>query len=238
MRTAIIDGDSISYLCSKDTLDESQANVDSILATILEETGSTHYYLFLSKGPYFRHSINTKYKDRPKPEMKFLVELKDYLIEKYQGVFYDNVEADDMVAFVASTVIKGDYVISSIDKDVIGQVPGKYFNYKTHQLGETTYHEATKFCYLQALMGDSVDKITGIPGVGKVKALKVLNNVHRHEYKFAVLGKYVEHYGGSSGIYNFQKNFRQVYLLRSEEDFINEVGYIPEVGEPIKATNE
>jgi len=42
--------------------------------------------------------------------------------------------------------------------------------------------------------------------------------------------------GNSQGIFEFQKNYRLLHILDTEEDFIREVGYIPELPEfrPVK----
>lgn len=239
-RIAVIDGDSICYLCSKDTLEESLYNVNSIISSIMEETGSNYYYLFLSEGPYFRHSINLEYKNkRIISPLKYLKTLKAYLKEEFGAVSYPNVEADDMVAYVMSITDsepKASYISCAIDKDVINQVVGTHFNYKTHENIITKYEEARRFLYKQVLMGDSTDNIKGIPGVGEVKADKLLTN--KTNYNSDVLKAYINYYKSAQAIFEFQKNFRQVYLLKNDEDFLREVNYIPELPELIKWTGE
>lgn len=240
MKVAVIDGDSICYLSSKDTIEQSLDNVNSIMKSIMEETGSNSYYLFLSEGLYFRHSVNPDYKNkRMASSLKYLKTLKSYLREQYGAISYNKVEADDMIAYIMNTKAqetKVPYISCAIDKDVINQVIGNHFNYRTHRILYTKGDDARKFLYKQVLMGDSTDNITGIPGIGEVKADKILENTN--EYNTETLKAYINYYKSAQAIFEFQKNFRQVYLLKTDEDFLREVNYIPELPELIKWSGE
>lgn len=235
-RVAVIDADPIAYICSKDTLQESLDNVDDLISNALNMTHCSHYYMFLSDSPYFRHTINKEYKgNRPLSDLKYLKEIKKYLKDKYGGISYDGLEADDLNAYVMSTVTVNcphfTFINMSIDKDVTKSVWGKWFNFSKNESGETTKKEAAIFIFMQTLMGDSGDNIKGIPGVGEVKAKKILESCKTlEEMRGTVLNEYCKKYKSTSvGIYEFQKNFRQVYLLRNNEDFKNEVEYIPKL---------
>tara|TARA_R110000796_G_scaffold43634_3_gene107174 strand:+ start:17085 stop:17810 length:726 start_codon:yes stop_codon:yes gene_type:complete len=235
MRIAVIDADPIAYICSKDSLEESLSSVDSLIGNALNAVHCTHYYMFLSDTPYFRHEVNKEYKGkRPSSKLLFLKEIKEHLRVTYGGVSYPGLEADDLNAFVmyyCGDVNSDTYINMSIDKDVLKSVWGKWFNFKKFESGETSIDDALKFLFIQALMGDSTDNITGIPKVGEVKATKIIESCESiNEMRSRVLAEYCKYYKSSSvGIYEFQKNFRQVYLLRKNQDFINEVGYIPKL---------
>lgn len=227
IKVAVIDGDSICYLSSKETIEESLKNVDTIMHSIIKETGSSHYYLFLSMGPYFRHIINPEYKNKRKNTLKYINTLKSYLRERYFAVYYPKVEADDMVAYIMNNFNSKEMqcISCSIDKDVINQVVGHHFNYRTHKFSKTSFEDARKFLYTQVLTGDATDNISGIKGIGEVKAEKLLTN---KDYNSICLKAYVNHFKSAQAIFEFQKNFRQVYLLKTQEDFIREIGHIPE----------
>lgn len=237
---ANIDGDSICYICSKDTLLESTNAVDTLMNTILEKTGSTHYYLFLSKGPYFRHKVNTDYKGKRKSSpLKYLKTLQAYLIEQYNAEVFPYVEADDMVSYVAHRAAAGHFnnfkatYTCSIDKDVKKQIPGLHFDYKKHELSKCEEYEATEFLHTQTLMGDSTDNITGIPGIGEKKAAEKLEGINPDLHPVAVFKAYCDHYKSPQvAVTEFYKNFTQIYILRNDEDFMNAVGYIPELLDP------
>lgn len=244
---AIIDGDSLCYLSSKGTIQESISNIDSRISDILTKTKCTHYYLFLSEGRYFRYDVNADYKasrSGSASPLLYLKTLKQYLKEQYYGESWKNVEADDAVAYTQNKFLNGDFklitdsVICSPDKDVIKQVPGNNFNYQTSDFNTTTQLQADLFLHIQSIMGDSTDNIKGIPGIGEVKAGKLLADVHPENQAIAAYKAYLEYYKvPGQALYEYQKNFRQVYLLRTDADFQNEVGYIPELQPPIAIIN-
>lgn len=241
----IIDGDSLCYLCSKDTLSESIANIDSLILKILDRTGSRDYYLFLSEGKYFRHNVNTDYKGKRSPgTLKYLKTLKQYLREQYLGESWRGVEADDAVAYAQQQFIDGklpqfsNTYIAAIDKDVKKQVQGHMYDYRTDEFSITLKEEAEKFLHIQSIMGDSTDNITGIPGKGEKKASDLLLNVPLKEQSTVAFNAYKDHYKSiPKAIHEYQKNFKQVYILRTDEDFQDAVGYIPTLNDPITIVN-
>jgi 5'-3' exonuclease len=238
---AIIDGDSLCYLCSKETIDESLERIDSLFKKILDKTGSTSYYLFLSKGPYFRHDVNIDYKGkRSSSPLKYLKTLNKYLREQYLGEHWKGVEADDAVSYVQQLFLSGALpefdktFVCSIDKDVKEGVPGHTYNYGKDEFSYTTPEEAEMFLHIQAIMGDSTDNIKGIPGTGEVKATKLISAARPELHPLIGLKAYLEHFKApNKGIHEYQKNFKQVYLLRTPEDFLDAVGYVPELNDPI-----
>lgn len=235
-KTLLIDGDSICYICSKGSLEESIDAVDSCLKSIFKATDAEEYIIFLSKGPYFRHVINPEYKGQRKASsLLWLKTLKMYLVEKYHATTPPEIEADDAVAYYK--VLMPDAVICAIDKDVLKQVPGKHYNYMTRKWVTTTEEEAYKWLYLQALMGDSGDNIKGLPGIGPAKAAKILDGCAPDNYKYRVLQQYTNLHGDTLGIMEFYKTFFQVYLLRTKEEIELFVTELPLV-EPVKIVTE
>jgi len=235
-RTLLIDGDSICYICSKDTFEESAKLVDKLMAEIIKTTRATNYIVFLSKGPYYRHIINPEYKaNRKASPLLWLKSLKAYLIERYKAHIPSSIEADDAVAYYKSFM--PDAVICAIDKDVLKQVAGEHYNYYKREWVVTTPEQAHKWLYLQALMGDPGDNIKGLPKVGIKKAEKILAPHLAIKYKFAVLDAYCTQYGDVMGIKEFYDNFFQVYLLRTKEEIERFIGELPLVS-PVEIVNE
>jgi DNA polymerase-1 len=74
---------------------------------------------------------------------------------------------------IISTANKGVYRICSIDKDM-QQIPGAHYNWNTGKKFVVTKEDADWSFYMQILTGDPGDGYTGIPGIGKVKAAKIL----------------------------------------------------------------
>lgn len=46
-----------------------------------------------------------------------------------------------------------------------------------------------------------------------------------------ILQLYIVDYGESKGIFEFQKNFRLLHMLTTDEDMLREVGYVPTLPE-------
>jgi 5'-3' exonuclease len=103
----------------------------------------------------------------------------------------------------------------------------------------TGKEDADKFLYTQMLMGDSGDGISGIEGCGPKTAEKWLNGwIDSEAYETGqttveqeILNKYTEKYGMAEGISRFGETFKLVYLLKSADDMIREIGTIPDLPE-------
>ena len=101
-KLAIIDGDALTYMSSKDTIQESLLVLDEKINNIFEKTEATHYLLFVSNTPYFRHSISSDYKlsrTRYTSSLKWLKTLKKYLVEGWGAQSMNKVESDDLCAY-------------------------------------------------------------------------------------------------------------------------------------------
>lgn len=227
---ALIDADSLCYICSKDTIQESIDNIDSMVKDIINKVNADWFVLFLSEGKYFRHDIDENYKaHRPTSSpLRWLRTLKAYLKEKYSAYVFKSAEADDLVAYFKRKY--PDSIVCSGDKDVLNQVEGKNYNYRTKTFVEVDGKEALKFIFIQALMGDSADNIKGIPDVGIKTAEKVLKDCQElKDFHSATFWAYVEYYKGDfvKAQQEMTMNLRLVYLLCTDEDFIRECKGLP-----------
>lgn len=223
-------------MCSKDSLEESIDAVDKMVADIFKATKAESYIIFLSKGPYFRHVINPEYKGQRKASpLLWLKTLKMYLVEKYYATTPPAIEADDAVAYYKT--LNPEAVICAIDKDVLKQVAGEHYNYRTRKWVNTTEEDAHLWLYTQALMGDPGDNIKGLPGIGPAKAAKILDGCSPDKYKYRALQQYTNTHGDTIGILEFYRNFYQVYLLRTKEEIEQ---FVPdlELIEPVKIVTE
>lgn len=134
-------------------------------------------------------------------------------------------------------------IMCAIDKDLLLSIPGKHFNY-TYKLEvkdnpnsvikgwwvETDEVDSKSYTWKQMIMGDNSDGIGGIPKLGEVAANKMIVDCDEIKlpYYEAVIRKYINYYGQSQGIFNFQQNYRLLHMLDCDEDFIREVGKLPE----------
>lgn len=275
LNLAVIDADSLCYLGSKDDdLQQILEKVDNKIHEILVETKADYYVLLISKGKYFRHDIS-KSKDTPEGSYKsnrtytaqpWVKTIKEYLIVKYKAVWYPNLEADDIAAWLMaktlylnksgvdaehtfekidkyipdSPFVKSSEEVNKIlvakDKDLLYSIPGKHLNF-SKKLGpdewgmewvETSEEEAYTNFWVSMIKGDASDGVKGLPG-------KAEGFIKKHYGDISVLNdsmvyyQYCQHYGTSQGIYEFQKNYRLLHMLSTDEDMLREVGYIPQL---------
>jgi len=148
--------------------------------------------VFDAPGKTFRHNIYPEYKQtrKPtppefKPQITLLVELLQYL--GYPVVMIEGVEADDTIAS-ASRIYNG--LVVSSDKDLLQVLrPGVEVLRPIKGVSAFNHYDVEAFTqeygfppesmpdYL-ALLGDTVDNLPGVPGIGEKSALQLIS-----EYK-------------------------------------------------------
>ena len=128
---------------------------------------------FSDSNSNWRKSVLPSYKQNRKGNRKpvVYVPLREYVEEAYNTVCYPTLEADDVLGLLACA----NTIIVSDDKD-LRTIPGQlYIPYKD-ELVNITEEQADRQHLLQTLTGDPVDGYKGCPGVGPVKAERVLEN--------------------------------------------------------------
>jgi len=147
--------------------------------------------LFSDPDGNFRYDLYPQYKqnraDSTRGELFY--RLRKWALKKYG--YIKGVEADDQYGYYMGS---GKYIGVSMDKDCIKGVAGVHFNphYMHMDIVETGELEARNFTYLQSLMGDATDGITGIPRVGEKTAIKLLD---KHGWDWAGVVKSYEEKG-------------------------------------------
>lgn len=193
------------------------------IQSILANTKATEYRLFLTGGNQFREKVaKTKaYKgnrDRSKKPTYFN-QMTDYLVKTWKAEIIEVYEADDMMAALQWQDYekgKDDTVICTIDKD-LNQVPGWHYNIATKKLFMVEPLEAEVFLWKQMLSGDPVDNIQGLPGVGSVKADKMLQGIPLEDMPKFVKEQYVKSYG-DNGIDVFNEHYSLIAMKRSLDE--------------------
>jgi len=174
------------------------------------------------------------------------------------GYFYSISEFTRLVGhseieYVPDEILNKDTVkiLCSPDKDILKGFVGKHFDY-TYRITdgakerrkissdyiyseedvvkgnwvETTEDEVDSFQRMQVIVGDSADEISGI----RKKGIKFWEKISA-EIKPSwgeILQLYCTEYGLNQGVFEFQKNFRLLHILQIPEDFIREVGKVPD----------
>jgi len=235
---ALIDADSIIYIIAWNyqelgTEDEVRASCDSFLKDMLTMVGTTQYIGVFSEPSetVFRTSTYryAKYKGT-RPEKADYVKkwepvIKNYFISKYGFTSLLGLEADDVIAGVAAIYLKEGtpFVICSIDKD-LQQCEGLHYNYKAKQ-GEDLNPGILQVDQLQAfwtfwtqmLTGDGGDNVAGVPGLGPVKAGKIIDALKASgdtiSVRSAVLAHYCKYFGDFYGDVIFNETEATLRLM-------------------------
>jgi 5'-3' exonuclease len=217
-RILLIDADSICYILGwhlKDTHKDDYMKVvdttDEFMKDMLRDTGCSKFIGFLGGvHPTFRHTLDPTYKGNrgpTKPDwyMQWGSIVKHRLRHNWQFYYLEGIEAEDGVSMMANYIGHNKVVLAHCDKD-LNQIPGLHYDYKKKHKYILNPMAATYNYYLQVLMGDSTDNITGIPGIGPKKAAKILapGSVHsnpeaaRDAWNEATYEAYKAYYGATA----------------------------------------
>lgn len=165
----------------------------SFVALVARKCRVDDVTIVLSGDRNFRYSVLPSYKWNRKNQPKPLLfnELREAVLEDYLCLEQPILEGDDLMGII-STSNPGKYIIASIDKDLM-QIPGWHYNWNTDKRHRVTKRIAEYFFYRQILTGDPGDGYTGIPGIGPIKADKILGvSSSPHEYWASVVSAYLE----------------------------------------------
>lgn len=221
---ALLDLDLVAYRCAASANEEpnevSFQRADTLIRSILLDTGASKYQGFLSGSENFRKVINPEYKANRKDQVPplWLQETREFLITEWGAKLTHGIEADDTLGINQ----KEDTIICSLDKD-LKMIPGKHYSWEirgTKPNGDQWIKPATftevsveagneKF-WQQMLIGDTTDNILGVKGIGPVKAEKLICNGEDQDYFEIVLEKYNNDYD------RFAMNAACLWILREE----------------------
>lgn len=134
----------------------------------------------------WRHAVYPAYKanrkDKPRPVI--LGQLIEYVKGVHPTYQRPTLEADDVMGILATSakIIKhpGEKIIVSVDKDM-RSIPGVFHCLTDGITSEISEDEADRWHMLQTLTGDTADGYPGCPGIGPVKANRILDQGGRCE---------------------------------------------------------
>lgn len=164
--------------------------IEGELHKLLKKTSTDKYLLVISHDLNFRYGVLPTYKyqrqDIKEPELREW--LKQYCRDNHPWLTYPWCEGDDVMAMVATSDPEK-YIMATIDKDLL-QVPGIHYHWSKDELSVIEDDEADWWFYMQILMGDPCDGYKGIPGIGPVKAERILEGVPMSDAWPVVLAQY------------------------------------------------
>jgi hypothetical protein len=184
---ALIDGDILCYRIGFATQEESEDVAIRTMASFLEDMlmfdlDCNTWITYLTGKTNYRHdyAITAPYKGNRKGEKPTHHGLlREYLETAWNGCVSKGNEADDAIA-IACTEYADDSIIVSLDKD-FDQVPGWHYNFVKKEKYYVTPEEGLLNFYMQFLVGDRIDNIIGVKGIGPKKAYKLLNGLSERE---------------------------------------------------------
>lgn len=178
----LIDGDIILYRCAaaseNDDATVATARCDELLHRILSDTGATSYELWINGSENFRYNVNPEYKahrkDIPKPQ--HLEYCRGHLLEHHNAKMSNGIETDDEIGIAATAYWENDtaFCVASIDKDLL-QLRGKHYNFVKNVWTYISPNDAAQVFWKQMLIGDRADNITGVQGIGQIKAGRAID---------------------------------------------------------------
>ena len=219
-KIALIDADSIIFIClysKKDlpakSLEECKEAIDNMIFNILDITEATHYILALTVGKNFRYSVKEDYKgDRKSDKPNYFKECKEYLLTKYQAVFNEELEADDIINIYSKNIESS--FICACDSDILEGLEGSHFNYKKFKWVITSREEADYKFWTNMITGTH-NGISGLKGKGIKYVEKLFSKYEQYgeDYRDVVFNEYINHYGEYIGINEFANTYKCVKIL-------------------------
>lgn len=197
MMKALIDGDILVYRIGFASENETESIAIARCSEFIEDlilfNGFGEYQGYLTGKKNFRNEIavTAPYKgNRKSAKPKYYQLLRDYMESAWSFTMIEDQEADDAIGIAAYEMEVGEYCICSIDKD-LDMLRGDHYNFVKDERYFITEEEGIKNFYKQLLMGDRVDNIIGIKGIGTVKAERLLKECkNENEMYLAILEAY------------------------------------------------
>jgi len=191
---ALIDADIVAYRCAAscdvreggviiDSSDEEIGllRVEQLMQEILHATEADSYRCFLSPSKNFRYEAYPEYKANRKDTVDptHRKACKQYLVDQWNGEMFHGYEADDALAWSQTN----DTIICSIDKD-LKQVPKMHYNFVKQEFDTVSDLHGDSTFYQQVLIGDKIDNLFGLKGIGPKKAAKYLEGCYTEQEMF------------------------------------------------------
>ena len=197
MQTVLIDADILTYRIgfASEGLPEgiAIARCSEFIEDLILFNGFEKYKGYLTGKDNYRFdvAVTAPYKgNRKAPKPQHYQLLRDYMVDAWGFEVITGQEADDQLGIMAYSMEVGTYCIASIDKD-LDMIRGDHLNFVKNEKYFITEEQGIKNFYKQMLMGDRVDNIIGIKGIGTVKAERLLKECKSEtEMYLAVLEAY------------------------------------------------
>ena len=156
-------------------LREARQAFDTEVQTMLSYVEGDAFTLVLSSKTNWRKDILPTYKgNRVSRRPLAWQHLRDYAVEEYGALIWENLEGDDVLGILATEPTDERRIIISLDKDFL-TIPGEFYRTGEGRLYHQSPADARRYHLGQALTGDRVDGYTGCPKIGPKGAEKILD---------------------------------------------------------------
>lgn len=196
----LVDGDVFVYRAgwatNTDPVEEAIEVLDGILGAAIEAVLGVYdlknVKVFLTGKGNYRYDLCKDYKgnriDSPKPV--HILKLREHLVNKYGAVISVGEEADDLIGINATHYSSKGYEVTvvSVDKDML-QIPCWHYNPVREEWNKVSPEDGTKFFWRQMLIGDRVDNVKGVEGIGPVKAGQAIDHLTTEQEMFETVLK-------------------------------------------------
>lgn len=217
-RFGYIDGDLLVYsACHRhndsETFDKVAGSIDFELMYLRDTLDFDDFRIYITGGKNFRYSANPQYKANRKKldKPRWLGECYSYMVNEWGSRSEPMYEADDMLGIALTE--NPDAILLSYDKD-LDQIPGWHHNWRKRSTYHVTPHDGDRFLAQQMLVGDRVDNIMGVKGIGPKKAEPILGDqASLGVYLERVLACYTEN---ELTFEEFEANYKCLKILRSK----------------------
>jgi DNA polymerase I len=142
------------------------------LEKVKDQLGSSTMYLAFTGSGNFRKDLYEPYKGKRKRKPLCYGRLYERAHQKLKCHHVDGLEADDLLGIWATSGRFGHTIIVSEDKDM-QTLPATL--YRGGEVVTVNAAAADKYWLTQTLTGDTTDGYPGCPGIGAVKAEKLLS---------------------------------------------------------------
>lgn len=197
MRTLLIDADTLIFSASTASeyecqwsewlytlhsdFNEARDKFEASVHEIVESLRPDKLIFALSDELRFRPMVMPTYKHNRKGRKPIVYQpLREYVQETRDTYMKPWLEGDDVLGILAThpKLVEGEKIVVSIDKDM-QTIPGLHVNYgkAPGEIATVSEEEADYNWMMQTLTGDKTDGYPGVPGVGPVKAEKIIGGM-------------------------------------------------------------
>lgn len=186
----------VGFAANKEPWKFCKSRLDKTIADILFTLDVEDQEGWLTEGTHnYRHeyAVTAPYKgSRPNIKPVHYDAIRSYLMDSWGAKLESEQEADDAIG-IRCTELGDDSVIVTIDKD-LDNIPGNHYNFVKQKEYYVDPEAALRNFYRQILVGDRIDNVVGVRGIGPRRAERIYGSESTEAGLYACA---VEAFGGS-----------------------------------------